>query len=217
MQRRWADGLVDIGREYANRTHSTRRARELVDDLYGHGTRDVLFRATDTSEGHVRLTRESAVSYLIGRTPDFPNDYGFALQRWTEVRFDNAGGISVEGNHAEAMGLATFYDAKGLGTQLDYTFGYFRDGTGNLRIDLHFLSWPYGSSGRAAAGTWTVELPSARRSLTVMTVVGLGGVAAAGVGFAAFAGSGARPLGRVRGLNQPGFDDEGVQLMYGYG
>ena len=72
-----------------------------------------------------------------------PEDRGFAIQPWSRVRFENAGFI-IGGGMAIAMGNYWFTDANtGEEARVEFTFGYFRDGDGDLRINLHHSSFPY--------------------------------------------------------------------------
>jgi len=139
--------LVRIGDQHRNRTLAVEGARSFVDDLYGYDTRPVVFRVTDgtAAQASFRLSREGAISYFVGRSREFPSDVGFALRPWKAVSFENAGGINIIGDHAEAMGSTTLTDAEGKVAKVEYTLGYFRDKTGALRIDMHFMSWPYGT------------------------------------------------------------------------
>mmetsp|Transcript_16294 Transcript_16294/g.35685 ORF Transcript_16294/g.35685 Transcript_16294/m.35685 type:complete len:786 (+) Transcript_16294:71-2428(+) len=142
-QRAWGDGIVRIGELSQNRSLYAARAIRFVEDLYAFGERPVLFRATDTSDGHFRSTTEGALSYFIGRSTEHPSDEGFVLRPWKQVRFNNSGGLTLVGDRAHAMGVATFTDSQRSEMQVDYSIGYVRSADGALRIDLHFLSRPY--------------------------------------------------------------------------
>ncbi len=101
----------------------------------------VLFKPTKAAEKQFRSTREEAVSYFV--TGAVPEDRGFAIQPWSKVRFENAGFI-IDGDPAIAMGNYYFTDANtGKEAEVEFTFGYFRDEDGGLRIHLHHSSFPY--------------------------------------------------------------------------
>merc|ERR1712232_548366 len=72
-QKEWAARLVKLGEVSLGKYHSnaTKEARSMIEDLYVYGEETVLFRATDTSEGHFRLTTEGAASYFAGRSLQF--------------------------------------------------------------------------------------------------------------------------------------------------
>eukprot|EP00929_Paragymnodinium_shiwhaense_P006975 TRINITY_DN110928_c0_g1_i1.p1 TRINITY_DN110928_c0_g1~~TRINITY_DN110928_c0_g1_i1.p1 ORF type:complete len:913 (-),score=113.41 TRINITY_DN110928_c0_g1_i1:190-2928(-) len=150
LQKQWAERVADLGSLSKNNTKELNKfARKMVEDLYGYGATTVLFRATDTSEGHFRLTTEGAASYFVGNSMQFPNDAGFALKPWKSVTFKNDGGVGILGDRAFAMGHYFFEDADGKVTTLEYTMGMFRDAEEKLRINVHFTSWPYSKENYA--------------------------------------------------------------------
>jgi hypothetical protein len=227
-QKAWGDGIVQIGLEAFNRTRCMHRARNLVSQLYGYGMRTMLFRATDSSEGHFRFTEEGAVSYLVGGGANFPGDNGFALglgslgsndrKPWKTVSFDNAGGINIMGDRAEAMGNYVFTDIADKQTKLEYSFGYFRDAEGSVRINLHFVSWPYSPAnynvlgpavGMAKDLAGVVEKKARKASYNGMVVTTLGIVGA--VCMVAACSAGGRALDRRKAINQNNFNN-----AYGY-
>ena len=73
-----------------------------------------------------------------------PEDGGFAIKGWTAVRFDNVD-IVVCGETALAMGNYFFTTPEGDEVKVEYSFGYMLDAKGNVRINLHHSSMPYGS------------------------------------------------------------------------
>ncbi|MEL1237112.1 MAG: hypothetical protein VXA61_10600, partial [Candidatus Neomarinimicrobiota bacterium] len=72
----------------------------------------------------------------------FSEDKGFALQPWTNVRFENASVILNE-DSAIAMGNYFFTETNGNEVKVEYTFGYFLDNNDNLKINLHHSSLPF--------------------------------------------------------------------------
>lgn len=64
------------------------------------------------------------------------------MQPWTNVRFENET-IILEENRAFAMGNYFFTDLNGDESKVEYTFGYVKDGEGNLKIDVHHSSLPF--------------------------------------------------------------------------
>ena len=140
-QQTWGDAIVHIGEAYAEGKDYRAVAEETVDALYGYAQGAVLFKPTKASEKQFRSTKEEAVSYFV--TGAVPEDHGFAIQPWSKVRFENAGFI-IDGDSAIAMGNYYFTDAKtGTEAKVEFTFGYFRDGQGQLRINLHHSSFPH--------------------------------------------------------------------------
>ena len=118
-------------------------AETVVDTLYGYGNGLVLFKPSMASERQFRSTREEAISYFV--TGIVPEDRGFAIRPWRKIRFENVG-IIIDGCSAIVMGNYFFTDANTKKVaKVEYTFGYFKDDHGKLRINLHHSSFPYGS------------------------------------------------------------------------
>nr|NQU94163.1 hypothetical protein [Bacteroidota bacterium] len=140
-QKTWGDAIVSIGEAYTNGGDYNFVAAKTVDKLYGYDEGTVLFTPTKASKKQFRLTEEEALSYFVKGT--VAEDDGFALQPWGNVRFENAGMI-INDDTAIAMGNYFFTDANtGEETKVEFTFGYFKDEDGNLRINVHHSSLPY--------------------------------------------------------------------------
>lgn len=143
-QKIWGDAIIKIGSLKEDREKCVEYAREVVDKLYGYDHGEVLFKPTRAKEIPFRTTKEAALSYFVGGDSNYGEDTGFALQPWSHVSFDNAGGIVIHGEIAMAMGNYFFTEAQtGEVKQVEYTFGYFRDEAGSLRICLHHSSVPF--------------------------------------------------------------------------
>lgn len=143
----WSDAIVAIGRAYTNGEDYRVLTQEVVDTLYGYREGTVLFKPTKAAEDQFRLTEEEAISYFIAGF--VPEDKGFALQPWSEVRFENIG-IRLGCSDALAMGNYYFTDLNsGQEAKVEYTFGYRKDEDGNLFIDLHHSSLPYHSTSES--------------------------------------------------------------------
>ncbi len=140
-QKIWGEAIVAIGEAYAKKKDYKALAEKIVDTLYGYDEGVVLFKPTKASDKQFRLTEEEAVSYFV--TGIVSEDRGFAIQPWRKVRFENAG-IVVDGDSAIAMGNYYFTDANtGKEAKVEFTFGYFMDENGKLRINVHHSSFPY--------------------------------------------------------------------------
>ena len=140
-QQQWADAIVCIGRAYLQNQDYEDLASRVIDDLYGYDYGTVLFKPTKAAEQPFRLTREDAISYMV--RGHIAEDQGFAIHPWSAVEFDNAGMI-LQSNQALAMGDYCFTDANGgRCVKAEFTFGYFRDPKGRLRIHLHHSSLPF--------------------------------------------------------------------------
>lgn len=143
-QQEWGQYMIKIGSVKENRSACEEFTEELINNLYGYDLGIVLFKPTLAAEQQFRGTFEGAKSYMIGGDDNFPEDGGFALKPWTEVRFENTGIILSE-DQALAMGNYFFTEENGEETKVEYSFGYKKDEKGNLKIILHHSSLPYDS------------------------------------------------------------------------
>jgi len=140
-QQNWRNAIVRIGESYSSGGDYVSLASQVVDSLYGYDEGVVLFAPTKASELQFRLKKEEALSYFVGGI--IPEDKGFALNPWSNVRFENAGMI-LNDNQALVMGNYWFTDAKtGEDVKVAYTFCFFKDANGKLRINVHHSSLPY--------------------------------------------------------------------------
>lgn len=144
-QKAWGNGIVAIGESYSSGGDYRKVAEEHIDNLYAYQFVEVLFAPTKASEKQFRLTKEGALSYFVGGNKNFSEDKGFALQPWTNVRFENAG-TSLHGNYAIAMGNYFFTPEQGEDVKVEYAFEYIKDKDGKLRIDMHHSSLPYANN-----------------------------------------------------------------------
>ena len=143
-QTNWAEAIVAIGQAYTKKEDYKALAETVVDTLYGYDKGPVLFKPTMASERQFRSTREEAISYFV--TGIVPEDHGFAIRPWRKIRFENVG-IIIDGCSAMVMGNYFFTDANTeTEAKVEYTFGYFKDDHGELRINVHHSSFPYGMS-----------------------------------------------------------------------
>lgn len=141
-QKQWGEGVVNIGALKDKRTDCETFASEFLDDLYAFEHRTVLFKPTKCAEEQFRPTKIQALSYFIaGEDRACKEDKGFAIQPWTNVRFENSN-VILEEQRAIAMGNYYFTGVDGNEVKVEYTFGY-RLIDGNLKIDLHHSSFPY--------------------------------------------------------------------------
>ena len=77
----------------------------------------------------------------MGENGVCPEDSGFAIKGWTNVRFQNDN-VIIRDSTAFAMGNYFFTNPKGEEVKVEYSFGYTKDSEGNLRICLHHSSVP---------------------------------------------------------------------------
>ncbi len=141
-QKLWGDGIIKIGEYFSNKKDYAKLTEEFINKHYGYKEGIVLFKPTLASVEQFRDTYEKALSYFIAGNPKHPEDQGFALRPWVKVKFRNAGIILIK-NHAVAMGNYYFTDATGYKVKVEYTFGYFVNKDGDIKIHLHHSSLPY--------------------------------------------------------------------------
>merc|ERR1719253_377319 len=149
-QKAWGDGIVKIAASHTAGEDYTAVATEHIDTLYAYGKTDVLFKPTLAAEQQFRPTFEDALSYFVA-TGHIAEDSGFAIKGWTAVRFENDGGILLDGDAGQAMGNYFFTKPDGSEAKVEYSFGYFLDGEGKVRINLHHSSLPYDPAPPAPA------------------------------------------------------------------
>jgi hypothetical protein len=146
IQKKWGEGIIRIGKVYVENGNYGKEAEDFIDSLYGYDLGEVLFKPTLASEKQFRTTKEGALSYFVGNNSGFPEDVGFALKPWQNVRWENRG-IKTIGNMAIAMGNYYFLPANGnMEIKVEFTFAYTKDENGNLRIIMHGSHVPYGST-----------------------------------------------------------------------
>ena len=140
-QRAWGKGIVAIATAHTNGGDYVGLATDHVNTLYAYQMGPVLFKPTLASVDQFRPTFETALSYFVASNNACPEDQGFAIQGWTDVRFENSD-VIIDGNTALAMGNYFFTSPEGAEVKVEYTFGYIEDGNGSLRIQLHHSSMP---------------------------------------------------------------------------
>ena len=139
----WSEGIIKMGQISNDRKSLENYASDFLDRLYNFDDQ-VLFKPTMASIDQFRPTFESALSYFVASNGVCEEDSGFAIKGWTSVRFENSGMIINQSN-AIAMGNYFFTGEDGAYTKVEYTFGYVRDSSSNLRIVLHHSSLPASS------------------------------------------------------------------------
>ncbi len=141
-QQAWGDGIIAIGEAFAEGKDYVQVARDHIERHYAYDLGAVLFKPTLASEKQFRTTAEEAESYFVGQNGVCPEDGGFALRAWTQVRFQNAGMI-LHGDVAMCMGNYYFTDARGEEIKVEYTLCYVKSADDKLKIAVQHSSLPY--------------------------------------------------------------------------
>tara|TARA_Y100000746_G_scaffold231692_1_gene246246 strand:- start:1162 stop:1620 length:459 start_codon:yes stop_codon:yes gene_type:complete len=141
IQKKWSDGLLEIVNQHQNNLDFISCASEFIDRLYDYQNTEVLFKPTLAKEIQFRNSKDAALSYFIGNNSNFPEDNGFALKGWSNVKWENSG-IQLFENIAIAMGNYYFTNNEGT-IKVEFSFVYKKDNNGDLRIILHDSHLPY--------------------------------------------------------------------------
>ena len=140
-QKAWGEGIVAIANAHKNDGDYVSIASNHINTLYAYQMGPVLFKPTLAAIDQFRPTFDTALSYFVASNNACPEDKGFAIKGWTNVRFENSE-VIIDGGTALAMGNYYFTDPQGAEVKVEYTFGYIKDDQGNLRIQLHHSSMP---------------------------------------------------------------------------
>lgn len=142
-QKAWGEGIVKIGKVFSENGDFKTTATEHINNYYYFQEGSVLFKPTLTSEKQFRTDFQGALSYFVGGDENYPEDHGFAIKPWNNVRWENIG-TKIIGNMAIAMGNYYFTPTKGGDeVKVEYSFAYTKDKDGKLRIILHDSHLPY--------------------------------------------------------------------------
>lgn len=143
-QQAWADGIVAISKVFVEEGDYKARAAQHIKDLYAYDQSEVLFKPTLASDDQFRETFSQALSYFVGG--DIAEDKGFAIKPWSKVRFGEQQ-IITDSDSAVAMGNYYFTPVgSDQETKVEYTFGYMKDDSGHVRINVHHSSLPFSAS-----------------------------------------------------------------------
>lgn len=143
-QNNWGAGIVRIGKVFLNKGDYRQAALDHILNSYDYEQGTVLFKPTLASEIPFRPTVKGALSYFVGGDADFPEDGGFAIKPWTNVRFDNHD-IILYGTKAIAMGHYYFTTLEGNEVKVEYTLGFIKRGD-DVKITIQDSSLPYSAN-----------------------------------------------------------------------
>lgn len=147
-QQAWCDALVEIGRLHSTGGDYRAFAEQVLTDAYDYDSGRVFFKPTLTTGDQVfRKTKKGALAYFVGGDPEYPNDNGFALKPWVEVRYDNnergSEEVMVLGNIGIAMGSVYLKDKGGNEIFVDKTFVFRKTENGKVKLILHKSALPF--------------------------------------------------------------------------
>jgi hypothetical protein len=146
-QQAWCDALVKIGKVHAQGGDYEAVANQAITDLYDYDSGKVFFKPTLAHGANTfRPTKAGALSYFVGGNPAFPEDTGFALKHWVDVRYDNnaaENGIQIHGDIAITMGNVYLTNEKGEHVVVDKTFAFRKCPDGKLRLIVHKSALPF--------------------------------------------------------------------------
>lgn len=142
-QRAWGEGIVKIGSVFLEGGDYRAAAEEHINEFYNYQEGTVLFKPTLVYERQFRTDFEGALSYFVGGNSSYPEDHGFAIKPWSNVRWENIG-TKIIGDMGVAMGnyFFTMVDG-GEVVKVEYSFGYTTNAGGQLKIILHDSHLPY--------------------------------------------------------------------------
>lgn len=147
-QTAWGKGIVNIGKAYADKGDYVQAAKDHIQTFYGYDLGSVLFKPTLAAEKQFRNSFDAALSYFVGGNESYPEDKGFAIKGWTQVRWENAGIINNNCKVAIAMGNYYFSPAdQSPDVKVEYTFAYVKDRNNHVKIAVHQSSVPFQNGG----------------------------------------------------------------------
>ena len=142
-QKAWGDGIVKIGKVFLDKGDYKSAAETHIHEFYNYEEGNVLFKPTLVSDKQFRLDFEGALSYFVGGNENYPEDHGFAIKPWSDVRWENIG-TKIIGDMGVAMGNYYFTAVEGGDvTKVEYSFAYTINSAGQLKIVLHDSHLPY--------------------------------------------------------------------------
>jgi len=141
----WGNGIINISNAYEEKgiQQAISVANSMLDDIYGFEFGPILFKPTLSGGSQTfRQTKAGALSYFVGHNANFPNDAGFAIKNWCEVKYETSA-IILENNIAMWMGWKFFTNKDGDQIKVDKSIGFKKTSHNALKIILHHSSLPY--------------------------------------------------------------------------
>ena len=162
----WKSLILSISEAYSSGGNFTKVAEDGIAKYYGYDIGPVLFKPTQAVEVPFRDTAGEALSYFVGCAAAgpycIPEDKGFAIaggMTWSKVRFDNDQ-INCFGDEDIALAQGYYYftnNKTGEIAAVEYSFGYKRIASGELKIVLHHSSVPYKAPDNSTNSTLLIQ------------------------------------------------------------
>ena len=115
---------------------------DLLHNIYAFNHCEVLFKPTLAKNNQFRTTKDEFLSYFLGQNKVCDEDSGFAIKGWKSIEFENYK-ITEQNNQLLAMGNYYFRDNEDNILKVEYTFGFIKVNSEELKINLHHSSLPY--------------------------------------------------------------------------
>ena len=141
-QEKWANAILTIGKAFQKKENVDNLVSYLLHEIYAFNHCDVLFKPTLAKDTQFRSTKEEFISYFLGQNKICIEDKGFAIKNWKSIKFENYK-IIEHHNYLLSMGNYFFENQEKELLKVEYTFGFIKINSNELRINLHHSSLPY--------------------------------------------------------------------------
>ena len=141
-QKKWADIVLKIGNAYREKINFDDLVIELLHGVYAFDYCNILFKPTLAKDNQFRSTKEEFISYFLGQNKVCKEDKGFAIKNWKSIKFEN---FKIVNHNEQLLSMGNYYfeDEKNEILKVEYTFGFIKISSNQLRINLHHSSLPY--------------------------------------------------------------------------
>jgi len=141
-QQKWGNLVIEIGNAYKKNQSLENLTSDLLHNIYAFNHCEVLFKPTLAKNNQFRTTKDEFLSYFLGQNKVCDEDSGFAIKGWKSIEFENYK-ITEQNNQLLAMGNYYFKDNEDKILKVEYTFGFIKVNSKELKINLHHSSLPY--------------------------------------------------------------------------
>ena len=141
-QQKWGNLVIEMGIAYKKNESLENLTSDLLHNIYAFNHCEVLFKPTLAKNNQFRTTKYEFLSYFLGQNKVCVEDSGFAIKGWKSIEFENYK-ITEQNNQLLAMGNYYFKDNEDKILKVEYTFGFIKVNSEELKINLHHSSLPY--------------------------------------------------------------------------